>query len=159
MRSRPLAPWAGRAGPLVVLVAALAACGSSSPGLSAGASQQLQAQVQAITAAAQAGDPASAAADLSHGSVTFQFPISGSAPAVTVLKKGQTSANCAGIGSGSAPSATAGNLCIYLTEEVNLDETAPLIVENNTRLGFGLVAKSKDAGDFAGFGQWAVTAP
>ena len=52
-----------------------------------------------------------------------------------------------------------GNLCIYLTEEVNLDETAPLTVESNTRLGFGLVAKSKAGGDFTGYGQWAVTAP
>jgi hypothetical protein len=105
------------------------------------------------------GDFAGGGAEFSHGGVTYQFPISGSAPAVTVLKKGQTSANCAGIGSGSAPSATAGNLCIYLTEEVNLDETAPLTAENNTRLGFGLAAKSKDPGDFAALGQWAVTAP
>ena len=105
------------------------------------------------------GDFAAVPDEFSHGGVTFQFPISGSAPTVTVLKKGQTSANCAGVGSGSAPAATAGNLCIYLTEEVNLDETAPLIAENNTRLGFGLRAKAKAGGDFAGYGQWAVTAP
>jgi hypothetical protein len=89
-------------------------------------------------------------------SITFQFPISGSAPAVSVLKKGQTNANCAGIGSGSAPSATAGNLCVYLTEEVNLDV---LSVENNTRLGFGLAAKADTANDVVVYGQWAVTAP
>ncbi len=53
----------------------------------------------------------------------IQFPISGNPPAVTVLKKGETTANCAGIGSGSAPSATAGNLCVYLTDEVNLDDS------------------------------------
>lgn len=41
-----------------------AGCGSSSPGLSAQASQQLRAQVQAVGAAARAGDPAQAAADL-----------------------------------------------------------------------------------------------
>lgn len=105
------------------------------------------------------GDFAGGVAEFSHGGVTYQFPISGSAPAVTVLKKGQTSANCAGIGSGSAPSATAGNLCIYLTEELNLDETTPLAAENNTRLGFGLAAKAKAAGDFVAYGQWAVTAP
>jgi hypothetical protein len=99
------------------------------------------------------------AADLARGAVSYQFPLSGSAPAVTVLKKGQTTANCAGIGTGSAPTATAGNLCIYLTEEVNLDEAAGLVAENNTRLGFGLVAKSKAAGDYVAFGQWAVTAP
>jgi hypothetical protein len=96
---------------------------------------------------------------LDRGSVTYQFPISGNAPAVTVLKKGQTSANCTGIGSGQTPAATAGNLCIYLTQEVNLDDTAPLVAENNTRLGFGLVAKAKEAGEFVAFGQWALTAP
>lgn len=102
-------------------------------------------------------DPA--AGDISRGAVSYQFPLSGNPPAVTVLKKGQTSANCPGIGSGSAPGATAGNLCVYLTEEVNLDETAALTPENNTRLGFGLAAKSKLAGEYVAAGQWAVTAP
>jgi trimeric autotransporter adhesin len=97
--------------------------------------------------------------ETSRGAVSYQFPLSGSAPAVTVLKKGQTTANCSGIGSGSAPSATAGNLCVYLTEEVNLDATAPLVAENNTRLGFGLVAKSGAGGEYAAVGQWAMTAP
>jgi trimeric autotransporter adhesin len=92
-------------------------------------------------------------------SISYQFPIAGNPPAVTVLKKGQTSANCTGIGSGSAPTATAGNLCVYLTEEVNLDETTPLAVANNQRLGFGLIAKSKAAGETVAAGQWAVTAP
>lgn len=95
---------------------------------------------------------------LARGAVSYQFPISGNPPAATVLKKGQTSANCSGIGSGSAPAAAGGNLCVYLTEEVNLDEAAGLVAENNTRLGFGLVAKSK-GGDFVAYGQWAVTAP
>ena len=97
------------------------------------------------------------AGDVSRGAVSFQFPLSGSAPAVSVLKKGETNANCAGIGSGSAPSATAGNLCIYITEEVNLAETP--VVETNTRLGFGLKAKALAAGNYVAFGQWAVTAP
>ncbi len=106
------------------------------------------------------GTAPAAEATLAHDSVSYQFPIAGNAPAVTVLKKGQISANCPGIGSGSAPAATAGNLCVYLTEEANLDETTPLAAENNTRLGFGLVAKSKVVkGDFTAFGQWAVTAP
>lgn len=42
----------------------LPGCGSASPGLSAQAAQQLQAQVQAITAAAKAGNPAGAATAL-----------------------------------------------------------------------------------------------
>jgi hypothetical protein len=101
------------------------------------------------------GGTAAAPAALFRGAASYQLPISGAAPAVTVLKKGQTSANCAGLGSGQAPAATAGNLCIYLTEEVNLAE---LTAENNTRLGFGLVAKAT-AGDVTATGQWAVTAP
>ncbi|MEX2108364.1 MAG: hypothetical protein WD827_05715 [Solirubrobacterales bacterium] len=99
------------------------------------------------------------APEFGSDSVSYPFPISGNPPAVTVLKKGQTNANCAGIGSGSAPSATAGNLCVYLTEEVNLDETTPLEAFNNQRLGFGLAAKSKEAGEAVAYGQWAVTAP
>lgn len=93
-------------------------------------------------------------------SVSYQFPISGNAPGVTVLKKGApATANCAGIGSGSAPSATAGNLCIYLTEEENLSTTIPVEVVNNQRLGFGIKAVAEAAGAFSAYGQWAVTAP
>jgi hypothetical protein len=78
---------------------------------------------------------------------------------VTVLKKGETSANCAGLGAGATPAATGGNLCVYVTESLNLDETTPLAAENNTRLGFGLVAKAKAPGEYYAYGQWAVTAP
>jgi hypothetical protein len=107
------------------------------------------------------GGTAAAAGGLARGGVSYQFPLSGNPPAVTVLKKGQTTANCPGLGpSGSAPGATAGNLCVYLTEEgTNLDETTPLAAENNTRLGFGLLAKAKAGGEFVAAGQWAVTAP
>jgi hypothetical protein len=106
------------------------------------------------------GGTATAAGDLSHGAVSFQFPLL-NAPSVTVLQKGQTSANCSGLaGGGQTPQATGGNLCVYVTESANLDETAPLVVENNTRLGFGLLAKAKEKEKaFAAYGQWAVTAP
>ena len=98
--------------------------------------------------------------DTAHGGVSYPFPLNGNPPAVTVLKPGQTSANCPGLGSGSAPGATAGNLCIYITKEVNLDSTTPLEAENNTRLGYGLVTKSAATkGDYTAYGQWAVTAP
>jgi hypothetical protein len=100
-----------------------------------------------------AGDP------LAFDSISYQFPLAGNPPAVSLLKKGTTNANCAGIGSGSAPTATPGNLCIYLTDEVNLEETTPLEAVNNQRLGFGLAAKAKAAGTFSAYGQWAVTAP
>lgn len=94
-------------------------------------------------------------------SISYQFPISGSAPAVTVVRNGApATANCAGIGSGSAPTATAGNLCIYVTEEVNLvDDAEGLTAQNNQRLGFGLAAKAKTSNKVVAAGQWAVTAP
>ena len=106
------------------------------------------------------GSTADAAAELSRNAASFQFPLQ-NPPAVTVLKKGETNANCAGLGGGNnqTPQATGGNLCVYVTEAVNLDETTPLVAENNTRLGFGLVAKAKAAGEYYAYGQWAVTAP
>jgi hypothetical protein len=106
------------------------------------------------------GSTGAGVAELSRASVSLQFPLLNAATA-TVLKKGETSANCGGLGGGNAqtPQATAGNLCVYVTENENLDETTPLSIENNTRLGFGLVAKSKAAGPYFAYGQWAVTAP
>lgn len=105
------------------------------------------------------GGTAANAGDLARGAVSFQFPLSGNALPLTVMRKGQTTPTCPGIGTGSAPAAAAGNVCIYLTEELNLDESAPLVAENNARLGFGLKAKAKASGEFTAFGQWAVTAP
>jgi hypothetical protein len=100
--------------------------------------------------------------DEAHGAVSFQFPLLG-APAVNVLQPGQTSsANCAGLGGGNdqTPQAASGNLCIYVTGAENIDGLTPLTVENNTRLGFGLVAKAKEVNrPFFAYGQWAVTAP
>ena len=97
--------------------------------------------------------------ELLSNSITYQFPISGNAPAATVVRKGTpATANCAGIGSGSAPSATPGNLCIYVTEEVNLADSEGLTAQNNQRLGFGLAAKAKVSGKVVAYGLWAVTA-
>lgn len=104
------------------------------------------------------GDTAAAAGDLTRGAVSYQFPLT-NAPSVTVLKKGETSANCGGLGGGQTPAATGGNVCIYVTESKGLDATTPLAAENNTRLGFGLVAKSEGSGEYYAYGQWAVTAP
>lgn len=102
------------------------------------------------------------AGETTRDAASFQFPLL-NAPTVTVLKPGETTANCAGLGGGNSqtPQATGGNLCIYVTASENLDETTPLTAENNTRLGFGLVAKSKEAGPapYYAYGQWAVTAP
>lgn len=110
------------------------------------------------------GSVAAAAGDSTRSAVSYQFPLLG-APAVTVLLPGQTTANCGGLGGGAnqTPQATPGNLCIYATEAVNLEDgAAGLAAENNTRLGFGLVAKAKEGGagkSFHALGQWAVTAP
>jgi trimeric autotransporter adhesin len=96
-----------------------------------------------------------------NSSVSYALPL-GNAPAVTVLKKGETSANCGGLSGGNeqTPQATVGNLCVYITSETGSLDATPLSVENNTRLGFGLVAKSGPAeGPYSVYGQWAVTAP
>jgi len=98
------------------------------------------------------------AGSLAREGVSFQFPLL-STPTATVLKEGQTPANCAGLGGGQTPQATGGNLCVYLTGSTNLDAAAPLTAEDNTRLGFGLVAKAKEDGAYSASGQWAVTAP
>ena len=101
------------------------------------------------------------AGDVTRGASSFPFPLL-NAPTATVLQPGQTTANCAGLGGGaSTPQATGGNLCIYITTATNLDAVNPLVVENNTRLGFGLVAKAKEAVPtaYAAVGVWAVTAP
>lgn len=102
--------------------------------------------------------PVGASGDTTRSAASFQFPLVNPAT-VTVLQPGQTSANCGGLGGGQTPQATGGNLCIYLIQKTNLDETTPLEVENNTRLGFGLVAKGKEPGPYFVYGQWAVTAP
>ncbi|HXQ88596.1 MAG TPA: hypothetical protein VN733_03060 [Solirubrobacterales bacterium] len=107
------------------------------------------------------GSTAGATTEAARAAVSFQFPLL-SAPTATVLKAGETSANCAGLGGGGnqTPQATGGNLCVYVTESKGLDATTPLVAENNTRLGFGLVAKSDGAaGEYFAYGQWAVTAP
>jgi hypothetical protein len=104
------------------------------------------------------GSTAKEPGDLTRGASSYQFPLT-AAPAATVLGKGQTSANCSGLGGGQTPQATAGNLCVYIAEEGKLDGVTPLAVENNTRLGFGLVAKAKEEGNYFAYGQWAVTAP
>lgn len=100
--------------------------------------------------------------ELLSDSISYQFPIAGAAPTFSVLTKdAPATAACAGIGSGSAPSAAPGNLCVYLTEETNLAAVDGLTVQNNQRLGFGLAAKAGNAvgGKVVAAGQWAVTAP
>jgi hypothetical protein len=109
------------------------------------------------------GGNAATAGDFANAAVSYYSPLVNPA-AVTVLKKGETSPNCAGLGAGNTtPAATAGNLCIYITESTNLEEAElSKLVEANSRLGFGLSAKAKETGagkTFSAIGVWAVTAP
>jgi trimeric autotransporter adhesin len=100
--------------------------------------------------------------DTVRSSITFQQALANTAT-VTVLAAGETTANCGGLGTGgTVPTATGGNLCIYVTASKNLAEKEGLIAEANSRLGTGLVAKAKEGGvgkEFFASGVWAVTAP
>jgi hypothetical protein len=89
---------------------------------------------------------------------SFQFPLS-KTPAVNIVNPATaTNAACPGLGSGQAPSAGAGNLCVYVTSSTNLKALSSPTAGVN-RFGFGLEASSESAGKFSAYGQWAVTAP
>jgi hypothetical protein len=89
---------------------------------------------------------------------TFQFPLANT-PAVNVIPAGTATAACPGLGSGQAPAAVAGNLCVYLVTPTNL-KTLTVPPASANRFGFGLEATAEDKEKpFSAFGQWAVTAP
>ena len=103
----------------------------------------------------------------SHQGYSFQFPLNNTptAPQANVIdlvaNPTGTTASCSGITGGNqqTPNAAAGQLCIYITGKSNLGAT-PVEMENNSRLGFGLVANSgAGAGEYLATGFWAVTAP
>jgi hypothetical protein len=90
---------------------------------------------------------------------TFQAPLT-STPAVNIINP-STSVNgaCTGLGSGQAPAAVAGNLCLYVTGGTNL-KTLAVPAASINRFGFGLEATAEDKEKpFSAYGQWAVTAP
>jgi hypothetical protein len=95
-----------------------------------------------------------------RGASSFQFPLS-KAPGISptdILKAGQTTANCPGLGSdGETPQAAAGRLCIYIKLENGLNA---LTLDTVSRYGFGLAAffASANEGNEVS-GMWAVTAP
>ena len=93
---------------------------------------------------------------------TFQFPLQNTPTVNIVDPPTATTTACPGLsgGVGQTPQAAAGQLCIYVTNRVNLAAlglTAPGAAL--TRLGFGLEAIGEGGGGFSGTGQWAVTAP
>jgi hypothetical protein len=93
-----------------------------------------------------------------RGADSFQFPLL-KAPTPNILKVGQTTAACPGLGGGEeTPLAAPGQLCIYpIVESAKLSS---LNIDIFNRLGFGLaaffteVAANNEVG-----GMWAVTAP
>jgi hypothetical protein len=94
-----------------------------------------------------------------RGASSFQFPLLNppAAPNTNVLKTGQTTTACPGLGGGATPQAAPGQLCVYITSESGLFEVN---FDGVNRLGFGLVAFfTSEALDNAVSGQWAVTAP
>ena len=99
--------------------------------------------------------------ELALSAVSYQFPLLGT-PTPIVVPFGGTTSDCSGLGGGSnqTPQATPGHLCLYTTGYANIDPTHPVEFVNDTRLGFGLAATAKEAGDeFEAYGVWAVTAP
>ncbi len=95
-----------------------------------------------------------------RGATSFQFPLLNT-PAITpanILKFGQTTAACPGVGGGeTTPQAASGQLCIYIRLENGL---SALTLDTVNRLGFGLAAfftEAKESNEVSG--MWAVTAP
>lgn len=91
---------------------------------------------------------------------TFQAPLANT-PAVNIVNP-STSVNgaCPGLGSGQAPAATAGNLCLYVTSATNLKSPLVVPAASINRFGFGLEATAEDKEKpFSAYGLWAVTAP
>jgi hypothetical protein len=92
------------------------------------------------------------------GANSFQFPLL-SAPSVNILKVGQTTTACPGLGGGeTTPQAAPGQLCIYPIVEPG--DLTSLTIDIVNRLGFGLAAffPAADEGNEVS-GLWAVTAP
>jgi hypothetical protein len=90
---------------------------------------------------------------------SFQFPLTNS-PAVNVINPSTaTNGACSGLGSGQAPAAAGGNLCLYVTSATNL-KTLTVPTTSVNRFGFGLEATAENKElPFSAYGQWAVTAP
>ncbi len=93
-------------------------------------------------------------------SVAFQLPLV-NAPATNVMLPGVTSAACPGLGGGNTtPQAAAGQLCVYITTKSAEFEGLEIDPGTANRLGFGLLAKFKNAEtENLVQGLWAVTAP
>jgi collagen type VII alpha len=108
----------------------------------------------------EADGTATTSGDLASASISFAVPLV-SAPTPTVITSAPTAA-CPG--SASAPSAAAGQLCVYEGDHSNLGAIStdnPTDGDANAASsdGAGLVIDSSAAGNFYSSGSWAVTAP
>ncbi len=93
------------------------------------------------------------------GGQSFQFPLTNTPAANVIDPATAVTPACPGLGSGQAPGAAAGNLCLYVTSATNL-KTLTVPATGINRLGFGYEATAEDAEEaFSAYGQWAVTAP
>jgi len=93
---------------------------------------------------------------------SFQFPLLNTPTVNIVDPPTATTTACPGLsgGAGQTPQAAAGQLCIYVTNRVNLAALGLTVPGASlTRLGFGIEAIGEGGGNFSGAGQWAVTAP
>jgi len=113
------------------------------------------------------GDTGAAVSVTTVDGTTFQFPLNNAptAPQANVIDQvaspGASTAGCPGVSGGNVqtPNAAAGQLCVYITGKTNLDASAPVVLSNTSRLGFGLTVKSLAVGAYEATGFWAVTAP
>jgi hypothetical protein len=92
--------------------------------------------------------------------ISFALPLATN-PTVNLVKGSAFTAQCPGLGAGGVnPEAAAGNVCVYLSAETNLEATSPVTAQAN-RLGITMTVKGdkEKEGNFVASGQWAVTAP
>ncbi len=101
------------------------------------------------------------ASEITIDTISFSIPLA-TAPTPHFMKFGETSAECKG--TAEAPTAVAGNLCVYTAIEVNRAEVGIASPGNGSltpgagTTGAMVLVESKAAGPAEFWGTWAVTA-
>jgi hypothetical protein len=136
---------------LAVALAAPSAVVAASPGTLA--SGKTEAGVWAVD-----GFAGGAGRLVGASAVSFAFPLA-SAPKANYVTSRRTAA-CPG--SAAAPSATPGNLCVYLTGDKRVGSVTIYreidTGKGSSRIGFAVVVTSRAPGSVYAFGSWAVKA-
>jgi hypothetical protein len=102
-----------------------------------------------------------AAGEIAIDTLSFAIPLA-TAPTPHFMKHGETSTECKGIA--EAPTAAAGNLCVYTAIEVNRVESTIASTGNGSgapgagTIGAMVIVSSTGAGPAEFWGTWAVTA-